>query len=539
VLDAVELPLVIRPLAIPDVTVQVGQFTDSFTTYLTWPENALDISTVQIDLNRSIAGSMVNGLEYLTGYPYGCVEQTMSRALPNAVVARAFRELGVSNPALLANLEPLVQASVQRLYSFQHADGGWGWWTDDDTHDYQTAWVIFGLTATADAGYEVDPAVIERGTTWLAAHLHEMDVRTRAFALYALALAGHGNRTVTLALANQTAELDTFSRAALALALHELGEAAVARQLLDELAETASVNNGIVYWPGATDDGRRAEKTMASTTRNTALALSAFAQIQPGHELEPGIVRYLMNQRQAQGWGSTNETAFTILALTDHLLAVQEVEGTAVTPYTVLLNGQTVFTGTLSPNALAARLELPNAALEPGDNELTIQHEGLLYYVINDRAYLPQTEIEAAGDVSVRRLYRDALTGKVVTTVSPNQLVEVELTVTMPTAAAYIIVEDSLPGGLEALNENLDTATLLVTENDRPYWEEVGYNYKEVRADRVSFFITEMEAGTHTFSYYGRATHLGEFTAMPAEVYAMYDLSVWGRSETRPFVVAE
>jgi uncharacterized protein YfaS (alpha-2-macroglobulin family) len=34
----------------------------------------------------------------------------------------------------------------------------------------------------------------------------------------------------------------------------------------------------------------------------------------------------------------------------------------------------------------------------------------------------------------------------------------------------------------------------------------------------------------HTFSYLARATHEGEFVAMPAEAYAMYDLTTWGRS---------
>ena len=180
VLDAIELPLEIQPLAVPDVTTVQGQLTDSFTTDISWPADALPMSTVQIDLNRSIAGSMVQGLEYLTGYPYGCVEQTMSRALPNTVVARAFSQLGVTDPGLLENLEPLINASVQRLYGFQHGDGGWGWWTNDATHDYQTAWVIFGLTTTAEAGYEVDQAVIDRGAKWLNDHVDEMDVRTRA-----------------------------------------------------------------------------------------------------------------------------------------------------------------------------------------------------------------------------------------------------------------------------------------------------------------------------------------------------------------------
>ena len=535
-LDAVELPFTIRPLAVPDVVTQAGQFNNRFTTEINWPAEALSLSSVQLDISRSIAGSLVQGLEYLTGYPYGCVEQTMSRALPNAVVARAFRQLGVSDPALLANMEPLVQASVQRLYGFQHNDGGWGWWTNDPSTAYQTAWVLFGLLTPADAGYAVDPAVIERGADWLVGNLTGMDTRTRAFALYTLALADRGERMITLAAAEQTAGLDVFSRAALALALAEMGETAVARQLVDDLAASATVSGGVAYWPGERHDGYFDRKTMASATRSAALALSAFVRVRPGHELEPLLVRYLMNQRQASGWGSTNETAFTILALTDHLLRLQTASGPAETNYAISLNGQTILTGTLAPNALTTRLELPAAALEAGSNQLTITHDGLLYYVLNSRTYLPQADIAAAGEVGVTRVYRDGVTGEVVTAVAPNQLIEVRLTVQLPTHAAYVIVEDSLPGGLEALNENLATTTLLA-DDTRPYWEWPGYDYKEIRDDRVSFFITEMASGRHTFSYLARATHIGDFVAMPAEVYGMYDLGLWGRSASNALQV--
>ena len=536
VLDAIELPLEIQPLAVPDVTTIQGQLTDSFATEIEWPAAALPMSTLQIDLNRSIAGSMVQGLEYLTGYPYGCVEQTMSRALPNTVVARAFGQLGVSDPGLLENLEPLINASVQRLYGFQHNDGGWGWWTNDATHDYQTAWVIFGLTTTADSGYEVDQAVIERGAAWLDDHLDGMDVRTRAFALYSLAISGHGNAPLTLATAAESG-LDTFSRAALALALHELGETAVAREIVDELVASATEANGFVYWPEESSDGYYRQKTMASTTRSTALALSAFVKIQPGHEMEPGIVRYLMNQRRTHGWGSTNETAFTILALTDHLLAVQEATGEQNSDYTVSLNGQVVMTGTLAPDALSARLVLAADQLQAGENELVIEHEGKLYYQVSSRVYLEQEEIEAAGSVAVSRVYRDAETGDVITAVMPNQLIQVDVIVNTPTDASYVIVEDSLPGGLEPLNENLDTTSLIATDDNRPYWVQLGYNHKEIRDNRVSFFITDMVEGNHTFTYYARATHVGDFVAMPAEIYAMYDAAIWGRSASEPLSV--
>ena len=64
------------------------------------------------------------------------------------------------------------------------------------------------------------------------------------------------------------------------------------------------------------------------------------------------------------------------------------------------------------------------------------------------------------------------------------------------------------------------------------YWEEYGYNYKEVRGDRVVFFITSFERGARTFTYYARATTPGRFTALPVQAYAMYDFSLWGRSDS-------
>ena len=62
-----------------------------------------------------------------------------------------------------------------------------------------------------------------------------------------------------------------------------------------------------------------------------------------------------------------------------------------------------------------------------------------------------------------------------------------------------------------------------------------------MRADRVSFFITEMKAGRYSYRYFARVTHAGTFTALPAEAYAMYDATTWGRSssQTVAVVVAE
>jgi uncharacterized protein YfaS (alpha-2-macroglobulin family) len=283
---------------------------------------------------------------------------------------------------------------------------------------------------------------------------------------------------------------------------------------------------------------------MASDVRSTALALSAFSIIDPGHELEGGMVRWLMNQRKHQGWGTTNETSFAILGLTDHLLATSFSDAATGTAYTVTLNGQEIASGNLGRGEPAVSLTIPRDQLRTGQNNLVINKSGSgqLYYVVNTTVYLEQAEVEAAGRIQITREYIDPETNQAMTTFEAGQLVLVRLHVRLPEDGTYMIVEDSLPGGLEALNERLNTTTYAADfewSGESYYWQQYGYNHKEVFGDRVSFFITEMDDSLHIITYMARATRPGTFTAMPVESYAMYNLALWGRSASHMITVTE
>jgi uncharacterized protein YfaS (alpha-2-macroglobulin family) len=279
---------------------------------------------------------------------------------------------------------------------------------------------------------------------------------------------------------------------------------------------------------------------MASSTRSTALALAAFTRIDPEHEFIPGIVQYLIDIRRPYGWGSTNETAFTILALTDHLLSLrQSTEGVA---YDIELNGQSIASGALSPAEPAFTAEIYATQLQPGFNVLRLRQSGSgrLYYAITSRMLLSQDAISSAGSVEVRREYLDPITNVPLESIQAGQLVKVSLTVTLPRDGFYVIVEDHLPGGFEALNESLNTTSHeQINEWEEPhyFWETYGYNQKEVHFDKVSFFITEFGTGQQVITYLARVTHAGSFTALPVEVSAMYDETLWGRSESTVLTV--
>ena len=551
-LDVVRVPLLIQPSAIKDLQNQSGLVQGSLTLGLPVPLIERRTSQARLSLNRSMAGTILNGLEYLTGYPYGCVEQTMSRAMPNAVVSRAAGQLGIGGPALQEKVAPLVKASIQRLYGLQHHDGAWGWWTDDRSDAYQTAWVLYGLSLMEQSGHTVDQDVMNHAAEWLKKEngyysaKTKDELRTLAYILFSLAEAGRGAKDDTIALAEHDLDqLDTFSQAALALALARLDEKEKAQAIMDSISQNAIHNGSEVSWPQSSEDGEYHAKTMSSTLRTTALVLLAYMRIEPQNKLIPGIVTYLAAQRQGiYGWGTTNETSYTILALTEYLKVQEEAAGAV--QYEVLVNGKSLAQGTLAAGEPTASLDIPMTELNDGTNSVIITTQGdqPLYYDLSTRYDLLQTSTRAAGKIQVERLYLDPTTNRPLTELTPGQLVKVRLEVDAPQTTSFVAVEDYLPGGLEALNEGLNAVTVGAGYSDydywdymQYYWEDYGYNYKEIRGDRVVFFVTTLYQELHVFTYYARVTTPGEFTILPTQVYAMYDVSMWGRSDGGKMVV--
>jgi uncharacterized protein YfaS (alpha-2-macroglobulin family) len=453
------------------------------------------------------------------------------------MVGRAFRELGVRNELLEADLPKMVDVGRQKLYGFQHADGGWGWWFDDPSHDYQTAYILFGLAMTRQAGFEIDDGVIERGAEWLHDQLDRTDPRTEAYALFALAMAGYPEpgRAQVLAsevLDGQIKEFDPFSQAALALSLHASGDSATARILVQDLAAGAITQGNRAYWDTGMTDGKYKQKTMASSVRATALALDALVQIEPNHELIPRAVRWLMNQRHGQAWHTTQETSYALLALSDYVISSQSQ--IAHESYRIDINGQTVAEGAFTEASQAVRVTIPGSQLRAGENVVRLLHGGdtRLYATTWLRAYVAEEALEPAGQITVQRTYTRPGGQTIKGPVQVGDLIEVHLTVDLPQEASYVIVYDPLPAGLEGLNERLATTSYVARDwwEPEPSFGQFPYSRKDVRDDSVALFFTSLSPGKHEFTYLARATLIGTFHALPTEVYPMYEPEVWGRS---------
>ena len=77
----------------------------------------------------------------------------MSSFLPNLVVAETLKKLNLSGMMSPADLQAKINAGLDRLNDLKHDDGGWGWWKEDDSRVFMTAYVVSGLAEAKNAGY--------------------------------------------------------------------------------------------------------------------------------------------------------------------------------------------------------------------------------------------------------------------------------------------------------------------------------------------------------------------------------------------------
>jgi uncharacterized protein YfaS (alpha-2-macroglobulin family) len=505
---------------------------------------------------------------YVEEYPYESTEQTISRFLPRLALYRAINKLGLPDTLGLGGILPgLVTRSIQRLYRGQNWDGGWGWWFGDTSNPEITAYAFFGLAEAREAGFAVDDYVLERASQFLRNYLneptdvlHPQNPDTRAFMLFALAEAGEGNLGLTNALAERPEALSNYGKAFAAMALLELTDNPSnfrIQALISDLTNAAILSNTGTHWQEEEEDYR----TMNSTTRSTAIVLNALVRVRPDHPLVDSTVRWLMIARRDGHWETTQETAMSLLALTDFLEASGELE--ADYSYQVRVNGETLSEKEIEASDLGESEKLVVSVrdlLIGEDNEVDIARapadsEGRLYYTMHLRYFPPAEEVEAANyGVGVSREYLpvDGAEGKI-ESAALGDMVKVRLTLVAPTDLHYVVVEDHLPAGLEPIDTSLKTTSseirqMMLDEQRESASERRGgcgwwlyhrsfFNHVDMRDNRVVLFATYLPRGVHEYVYFLRATTAGQYRVMPAQAYEMYFPEVWGRTDGAVFSV--
>lgn len=521
-----------------------------------------------VSLEPSLAAAAVDGLRYLEAFAHECVEQTVSRFLPNTVTYRALDRLGQASEQQAADAQRLTTEAVERLYSAQNPDGGFGWFRNMTSSPVVTAYALLGLVEARDAGL-LDDVVLMGGlidadalfmmdfaAEYVRAQLRPLDTYFswntdfELQALFRYVLAAYGE--TDLEALQLTPVLNprggswqlTPTAAAYLLMTYQIvaPDDPQAALLVSHLNNTAVLNATGTHW----QDTARSRRYWGSNARTTAVVLAALTRYQPDNPLLPGAVRWLMTARRAGHWSNTQETAWSIIALTDWMQASGELNGAYT--YAARLNDAAVADGQVTPATVRERRLLRvdvRALLLDEANRVTLARgtgEGALYYSAHLDLNLPADEVEAVSQgLTISREYFNEA-GQPTTTVTAGEVVTVRLTLSLTREAHYFTVDDPLPAGLESIDPNLLTsaganAPRLSRSDSRWYWGYWAFARTELRDARTSLYTDFIRPGTYVYSYQARAVTPGVFQTMPAQAYEFYSPEVFGRTDGGTFTV--
>jgi alpha-2-macroglobulin len=545
--------------------------------------------TVQIA--PSMAVTMLDALPYLINYPYGCTEQTMSRFLPAAITAKTLKDLGLSPEAAMAKvfggiepasaaathpdgarslkqLDEITKQSLERLYSMQHEDGGWGWWKDDESDRFMTAYVVWGLTLARQAGVQINEEALENAVEYLDNALveEEKNEDRQAWLLHALAAYQASDKDdpedevyatefQTKAFDNLWArrdKLNAYTRALLALSAHYLGFKDKAQTLIRNLENGVKIDR-----TPDTSVVRRGPQASAATviptahwgedgiyyrwseggTEATAFALRALLAVDPQNKLVEPVTNWLIKNRRGAQWSNTRDTAITVLALNDYLRV--SGEGKPDLEYELIVNGQTILSKRLTAaDALSApsRFSVPRELIRDGANDIIIRRKGgtsPLYFAAQAQFFSLEEPVKAAGnEIFVRRQYFKLvgrptllkgyvydrvplLNGEEVTS---GERIEVIVTIEAKNNYEYLLFEDLKPAGFEAVEvrsgESLNARELKSGAVERKFNGDRSHalrrddNEDDEADDNSDGADEEDETGGNSNSYTGRDSYV-------------------------------
>jgi alpha-2-macroglobulin len=540
--DALEMDLPVNPPGVPIRQAKGGTLANSAATSFdfTFPSDAVSGSrSLSIRLATSIAGSIFGALDYLTSYPYGCVEQTMSSFLPDLMVNKAMRELNLKQPIDSDSLKEKIQAGLDRLYSFQHEDGGWGWWQSDDSHPFMTAYVVAGLSEARGDGITVKAEAIDKGAAWVKKDLAQetnLAPDLRAYLGYALVRSGQADAGTLDRSYGERATLSPYGMAILGLAFESKKDTR-AGELARQLESTVREDGEEASWPAQRDE--MLDFSADVTPEATAYALKLVSIEQPQSAILPKAALWLVNHRnQGYWWNSTKQTAMVIYGLIDYLKATNELHPDLTA--TVTVNGHPAAT-LASPEVV-----LDESKLQPGTNqiEITAKGRGRLYYSVDTNHYSNQARMEKQASISLnilRDYYRlipaksgDHIVYKLSSLdgpVSQGDVLAVRLTVT-GSNWNYLAIEDPIPAGAEFIEKDN-----LYEIQDRPPWWRYWFTRRELHDDRMAIFQTHFANEQQQYFYLLKVVNPGLFHLSPARVQPMYQPGHQATTEARTLEV--
>jgi len=500
---------------------------------------------IALEISPTALTGLNEGARYLLEYPYGCLEQKLSRSMPVITGAELVETFGLGS---LGTLKAEVQKVFDRLPDFQHPAGGFCYWPGGciKPDPYLSAYALEAAVLGLKAGYSADPVVLKRNADWLEKYLSlektdwaypysaSEDYAARAYAVYALAMYGRNMTAYFNQLYAKRAQVPYLAKAYMVKAAALLGvDARAAKKLSAEIMSQARYSPTQLHF----EDGESMPWIHNTAVKTTAVMLDALLQAQGGFPGDEKAVKWLTTEKKNKGrWRSTQENAWALRAFEafyrryegeppDFKAEVSVIDS----PLRLLLEDQ--FSGRRLASA-SGRYPFGLVFGEGGEAKLLFSKtgSGRLYYSVR-MGFIPEKRDKPAAEgLEIRREMRPIDGGKVF---RAGARAVVTITMKTPQDRTFVAVNGPVPAGFEIVNtefavESSEDARALAKKSRGGGWG--GFERAERYDDRIQIFADYLTAGEHKYSYVVQATSPGAYYWPSALAEGMYEPEVFGRT---------
>ncbi|MGH6761950.1 MAG: MG2 domain-containing protein [Phyllobacterium sp.] len=508
------LTLPVRPAALPVTTrkeITLAAVNGSLNIdHELFAGSMLDGASVSVSVSRSSAFDIPALLMSLDRYPYGCAEQTTSRAMPLLYMSELAKDAGLPHdPAV----KERIQDAIYKVLNNQSSSGSFGLWSPGSGDLWLDAYVTDFLTRAREQKYDVPEQAMRQALENLQNALaYDVNIKDNgnqiAYALYVLAR----NRKAAIGdlryySDTQIGDFQTpLARAQLAASLALYGDGQRANTAFGSALQLARAN-----------DVNMSRSDYGSALRDGAAILALAAESRPVPGIVPDMIDLVAQKRRQKTYTSTQEQAWMLLAAR----AIRQ-DGDAIS---LDVNGDAHngnFSRRLSGEEIGLEpLKIVNTSNEPVEAVITT-------------VAAPIQPLPAGGDgFSIERTYYTLDGAEAnVTEAQQNERFVVVLKVTEHNSwSSRVLVADLLPAGFEIDNPRL------VNSADLQNFEWLGETeaaHSEFRSDRfvTAFDRNSGDSRAFTVAYVVRAVTPGVYAHPAASVEDMYRPQLSARTAT-------
>ena len=454
-------------------------------------------------------------IDYLMGYPHGCLEQVTSKAFPQLYL-NYFIQLDDKDKAEMRNN---IESAITNLKLYQKSDNSMTNWIGGNYNDPWTEiYALHFLVEANKQGYNVPQYFLDgllkyqsdRAKQWKNNPDYKQGETIQAYRLFVLALAGKAE----MGAMNRFKELEMnydLTKALAAAAFAQMGKTNIAQKLLPNVEEGTMMSD---YYT-----------SFGSRTRDLAF----YTYVQMLCDVDQATVQNNINSvcRMISGdrWMDTQTTAFSLFVLGKYAekMGLNKTNLSA----TVKVNGE--------ERTLNANMASVGYSFTPklGNNTVEIKNNTDQKMVANlfTKTSVAEYDMNESGNfINMTVSYTDKNGSPVnLNNLTAGTDLKVQMTVTNP--SEYQVTELALsyylPSGWELVNDRLSGD---MTGNE-------GAKHIDFRDDRAYIYFDLMPRSKKTFTLKANATYEGNYMIPAVRCEDMYNNEIFYNVPARGCVV--